>query len=71
MAPHRENVESFARSSLLVAVPPEDTSATAALTIMHTVNVVVHAAALSSPRLCQEDPGRAKAINVPEDFFGN
>eukprot|EP00536_Pseudo-nitzschia_multiseries_P019407 jgi/Psemu1/60614/gm1.60614_g len=33
------------------------------------VNIVVHAAALSSPRLCQEDPDRARAINVPVAFF--
>jgi len=71
MALHREDVESFARSSLLVAVPTKDTIATLAptATTMHKVNVVVHTVVLSSPRLCQEDPGRAKAINVSVDFF--
>jgi len=32
--------------------------------------VVVHAAALSSPRACQENPEIAKAINVPTGFLG-
>lgn len=31
--------------------------------------VVVHAAALSSPRQCQDDPDSARALNVPTHFF--
>eukprot|EP00934_Nitzschia_sp_Nitz4_P009042 Nitzschia sp. Nitz4//scaffold147_size54853//33339//34349//NITZ4_006621-RA/size54853-processed-gene-0.16-mRNA-1//1//CDS//3329536705//9032//frame0 len=29
----------------------------------------IHTAAISSPRLCQQDPGRAMALNVPKEFF--
>lgn len=34
-----------------------------------TTTVVVHTAAMSSPRLCQEDPAKARAINIPTNFF--
>ncbi|KAG7343343.1 dTDP-4-dehydrorhamnose reductase [Nitzschia inconspicua] len=34
-----------------------------------TTTVVVHTAAMSSPRVCQEDPNKANAINVPVHFF--
>jgi dTDP-4-dehydrorhamnose reductase len=34
-----------------------------------TATVVVHTAAMSSPRLCQQDPDKARAINVPTHFF--
>jgi dTDP-4-dehydrorhamnose reductase len=30
---------------------------------------VIHTAAMSSPRLCQQDPERARAINIPTQFF--
>ena len=29
----------------------------------------IHTAALSSPRICEQDPGMARRINVPEYFF--
>lgn len=31
--------------------------------------VVVHTAAMSSPRLCQQDPEKSRAINIPKHFF--
>ena len=31
--------------------------------------VVIHTAAMSSPRLCQQDPEMAKAVNIPIPFF--
>lgn len=34
-----------------------------------TATIIVHAAALSSPRVCQENPEVARAINVPTKFF--
>jgi len=34
-----------------------------------TIIVVVHTAAMSSPKVCEENPERAKAINNPVDFF--
>jgi dTDP-4-dehydrorhamnose reductase len=31
--------------------------------------IVIHTAAMSSPRLCQQDPETARAINIPTHFF--
>jgi len=54
-----KDIESFVRSSL-----SEEGGSSSSTTI-----VVVHAAALSSPRACQENPEAARAINVPTKFF--
>lgn len=36
----------------------------------HTIfDVCVHTAALASPQICQQDPDRARKMNVPEYFF--
>ena len=35
----------------------------------HPIHVCIHTAAVSSPRVCQEDPAQADAVNVPQHFF--
>ena len=40
-------------------------------TTTKSIIIVVHTAALSSPKLCEENPEHAKAINVPVIFFDN
>ena len=40
-------------------------------TTTKSIMIVVHTAALSSPKLCEENPEHAKAINVPVIFFDN
>ncbi|MGK3746985.1 MAG: dTDP-4-dehydrorhamnose reductase [Bacillariaceae sp.] len=47
------------------------TTADPGTTTTKSIIIVVHTAALSSPKLCEENPERAKAINVPVIFFDN
>ena len=34
-----------------------------------TADICIHMAAMSSPRTCQDTPEKARALNVPQDFF--
>ena len=38
-------------------------------TLLDSVDLCIHAAAMSSPRLCQQDPDKARAVNVPTAFL--
>lgn len=46
-----------------------NTAAVDALMQDYSFDVCVHTAALSSPRVCEQNPERARAINVPEYLF--
>ena len=50
-----------------------DLTDTDALNVWHAqhppMNFCIHAAAMSSPRVCQQDPSKAKALNVPVPLF--
>ena len=46
-----------------------DLTASESLEVPQSIDVCIHAAAMSSPRVCEKDPNKAEAINVPKAFF--
>lgn len=67
-------VESIQRANSKVVVVPiccnlTDSSSVDTLFRQYSFDVCVHTAALSSPALCQQQPDKAREINVPEYFL--
>jgi dTDP-4-dehydrorhamnose reductase len=63
------DIESLVQTSSSVRSVDGSEEAGSSTTTTTTTTIVVHAAALSSPRACQENPEVARAINVPTKFF--
>jgi dTDP-4-dehydrorhamnose reductase len=65
------SIESLIQEETTRTTSNKNSTATGQGSTTKSIIILVHTAALSSPKLCEENPEHAKAINVPVIFFDN